>query len=395
MIEPPKPMAPDPPPEEALRLRVKPASPKRLNRKMLLGGSCLLGGVVVFALMSGLSERPDRVSAARAHEAPATATTPEELRALPSGYDAESLASAADEAPRDMFWGERGPPEGWEQPGLQPPENEFWAPAPAPPPQAPAPRPQMAGAEAPDPAAAPLFFEARHNGPRVGALAGTHLADQAIEGGGRREGFMANQQRSADVLDSPYLPPRSPFELQAGAVIPAALVTALNSDLPGRVIAHVTAPVYDSVSGDHLLIPQGARLIGTYDSANVYGDNRIYLVWNRIIMPNGWSIQLQGMEAADPTGAAGLSDRTDNHLDRLGGAIGLSAVLSILANEAEGDDNQSLTQSVGDAAAQEAARVGGRIIDRQLNVRPTLRVRPGAPVRVLVTRDIQLRPYRE
>jgi type IV secretion system protein VirB10 len=226
-------------------------------------------------------------------------------------------------------------------------------------------------------------------------LAGTHLADQAIEGGGRREGFMANQQRSADVLDSPYLPPRSPFELQAGAVIPAALVTALNSDLPGRVIAQVTAPVYDSVSGDHLLIPQGARLIGTYDSANVYGDNRIYLVWNRIIMPNGWSIQLQGMEAADPTGAAGLSDRIDNHLDRLGGAIGLSAVLSILANEAEGDDNQSLMQSVGDAAAQEAARVGGRIIDRQLNVRPTLRVRPGAPVRVLVTRDIQLRPYWE
>lgn len=394
MMEPPKPMPPDPPPEEALWLRVKPASPKRLNRKMLLGGSCLLGAVVVFALMSGLSERPDRVGAARAQEAPASATTPEELRALPSVYGAESLAAATDEAPHDMLWGERGPPEGQEQPGLQPPENEFWAPAPAPPPQAPAPRPQLAGAEAPDPAAAPLFFEARHDGPRVSALARTHQADQAIEGGGRREGFMANQQRSADVLDSPYIPPRSAFELQAGAVIPAALVTALNSDLPGRVIAQVTAPVYDSVSGDYLLIPQGARLIGTYDSANVYGDNRLFLVWNRIIMPNGWSLQLAGMEATDPTGAAGLSDRTDNHLDRLGGAIGLSAVLSILSNEAEGGHDQSFTQSVGDAAAQEAARVGGRIIDRQLNVRPTLRVRPGAPVRVLVTRDIQLRPYR-
>jgi type IV secretion system protein VirB10 len=216
--------------------------------------------------------------------------------------------------------------------------------------------------------------------------------DQAIEGGGRREGFMARQRSSADVLDSPYIAPRSPFELQAGAVIPAAL----NSDLPGRVIAQVTAPVYDSVTGDYLLIPQGARLIGTYDSANVYGDNRVFLVWNRIIMPNGWSLQLAGMEATDPTGAAGLSDRTDNHLDRLGGAIGLSAVLSILANEAEDtSDDRSLTQSVGDAAAQEAARVGGRIIHRQLNVRPTLRVRPGTPVRVLVTRDIQLRPYRE
>jgi type IV secretory pathway VirB10-like protein len=101
------------------------------------------------------------------------------------------------------------------------------------------------------------------------------------------------------------------------------------------------------------------------------------------------------MEATDPTGAAGLAARIDNHLDQLGGALALSAVLSILANEAEGDDHQSLTQSVGDAAAQQAARVGGRIIDRELNVRPTLRVRPGAPLRVLVTRDIQLRPYRE
>jgi len=362
---------------------------------MLLGGSCLLGGVVVFALMSGLSERPDRVAAARAQEAPASATTPEELRALPSAYDAESLAAATDEAPHDMFWGERGPPEGWEQPGLQPPENEFWAPAPTPTPQAPAPRPQLAGAEAPDPAAAPLFFEARQNAPRGRVSGGAHQSDQAIEGGGRREGFIANQQQSADVLDSLYIPPRSAFELQAGAVIPAALVTALNSDLPGRVIAQVTAPVYDSVTGDHLLIPQGARLIGTYDSANAYGDNRIYLVWNRIIMPNGWSIQLQGMEAADPTGAAGLSDRTDNHIDNIAGAVAVSAVLSILANEAESEDEDGFAESVGDAAAQEAARVGGRIIDRQLNVRPTLRVRPGAPVRVLVTRDIQLRPYRE
>ena len=197
------------------------------------------------------------------------------------------------------------------------------------------------------------------------------------------------------MLEAPLIPPRSPFELQAGAVIPAALVTAVNSDLPGRVIAQVTAPVYDSVTGDHLLIPQGARLIGTYDSANVYGDTRVMLVWNRIIMPNGWSLQLGGMEATDPSGAAGLPARTDNHLDRLAGAIGISAVLSILANEAEDTrKGESLTQSVGDAAAQEASRVGGKIVDRELNVRPTLRVRPGAPVRVLVSRDIQLRQCR-
>jgi type IV secretion system protein VirB10 len=219
--------------------------------------------------------------------------------------------------------------------------------------------------------------------------------EEGGEGGGRREGFLARQRGGAEVLDSVYAPPRSAFELQAGAVIPAALVTGLNSDLPGRVIAQVTAPVFDSVTGDHLLIPQGARLLGTYDSASVYGDTRLFLVWNRILMPNGWSLRLAGMEATDPMGAAGLSDRTDGHLDRLAGAIGLSALLSVVANEAEGEDERAFTRSVGDAAAQEAARVGGRIVDRQLTVRPTLRVRPGAPVRVLVTRDMQLRPYGE
>jgi type IV secretion system protein VirB10 len=176
-------------------------------------------------------------------------------------------------------------------------------------------------------------------------------------------------------------------------VIPAALVTALNSDLPGRVIAQVTAPVYDSVSGNYLLIPQGARLIGTYDNGTSYGDQRLLLVWNRLILPNGWSVNLQGMEASDPSGASGLRDRTDNHLGRLAGAIGLSAIISVIANESEDSEGGSLTQSVGDAAAQQAAQTGARIVDRELTVRPTLRAREGAPVRVLVTQDIRLRPY--
>jgi type IV secretion system protein VirB10 len=119
---------------------------------------------------------------------------------------------------------------------------------------------------------------------------------------------------SAPPLTATASTRRSRYEIQAGQVIPAALVTALNSDLPGRVIAQVTAPVYDSVSDDHLLIPQGARLIGTYDNGTNYGDQRLLLVWNRLILPNGWSINLQGMEASDPSGASGLRDRTDNHL---------------------------------------------------------------------------------
>ena len=153
--------------------------------------------------------------------------------------------------------------------------------------------------------------------------------------------------------------------------------------------------MYDTVTGQHLLIPQGSRLIGTYANGTRYGDRRLLLVWNRLILPNGWSINLQDMNTTDPGGASGLTDRTDNHLGRLGIAVGLSAIISVVANEAEDDDenSNSLSQSVGDAAAQQAAQTGARIVDRELEVRPTLRVRAGAPVRVLVTRDIELRPY--
>jgi type IV secretion system protein TrbI len=228
-----------------------------------------------------------------------------------------------------------------------------------------------AAASGPDPQqiarAAPILFEAPARGP----------ADDA------------------DVrLDARLTPPRSAYEVLAGSVIPAALVTELNSDRPGRVIAQVTAPVFDTISGNHLLIPQGARLIGTYDNGVRYGDQRLLLVWERLILPNGWSIRLGAMPGGDVAGAAGVADRTDQHLDRLAGAVALSAIVSVIANNAEEDEDASLSQNVGDAAAQEAARTGGRIIDREMSVRPTLRVRAGAPVRVLVARDIQLRPYR-
>ncbi|HCK83002.1 MAG TPA: conjugal transfer protein TraI, partial [Hyphomonadaceae bacterium] len=217
--------------------------------------------------------------------------------------------------------------------------------------------------------------------------------DDAI-GASSRGAFLASQRGDDARLDARLTPPRSRYELIAGAVIPAALVTELNSDLPGRAIAQVTVNVYDSVTGEHLLIPQGSRLLGAYDSANSHGDRRLLLVWNRLVFPNGWSIGLRGMEGTDPSGASGLRDQVDNHLDRLAGAIGLSAIISVIADNAEDDDEQSLSQSVGDAAAAEAARTGGRIVDRELSVRPTLRIRAGGAVRVLVTRDIQLRPYR-
>lgn len=346
----------------SLAIRARPPSPKRLSRKVLLTGALIVGAIVAFALMNGLSDR-ERPEAERENAVQTASGPPQSIAQASDNYDAASLPLASDDVaalqpPDDPMWANNAH-------GAAPPAQTIGASA-------------NAGAASVDPEtvarAAPILF----------AGAQTDGANTAA-----RDGADAN-------LTSRLMAPNSRYTLQAGAVIPAALITGLNSDLPGRVIAQVTAPVYDSVTGQHLLIPQGARLIGAYDNGVRYGDHRILLVWTRLIFPNGWSINLQEMAGTDPSGAAGLTDRTDHHLGRLGAAIGLSAIISVIANESEDDDDdrRSLAQSVGDAAAQQAAQTGGRIVDRELTVRPSLTVRPGASVRVLIGRDIALRPYR-
>lgn len=359
-------------------IRAKPPSPKRLSRKVLLTGCLIFGGVVAFALVNGLSERPERRANAET-QAAAASGPPESIQSASADYTVSDLPRSELEAPRDMLWGDHPPPPENALTEAAPPTDPAWAGQPA-----------RVGASQTDPSllarTSPILF-----GDDTSTRAGPETHSYA----GPRAAFLASQRGDGHArLDATLTPPRSPNEIMAGAVIPAALLTELNSDLPGRVIAQITAPVFDSVTGHRLLIPQGARLIGTYDAANAYGDQRLLLVWNRLIMPDGWSINLQGMEGTDPAGAAGLRDRTDFHLGRLAGAVGLSAVISVVADNAQNDrrDN-SFGQTVGEAAAQEAARTGGRIVDRELSLRPTLRVRVGAPVRLLVTRDIPLRPY--
>ncbi len=213
----------------------------------------------------------------------------------------------------------------------------------------------------------------------------------------RKRAFLDQRQVQDSHLNAPYLRPRSEYELQAGTVIPAALLTGINTDLPGDVIATVTRPVYDSRTGKHLLIPQGAKLYGTYDSEIANGQNRALLVWHRLLMPNGRSIKLDGMKGTDAAGYAGVADKVDYHADKLTAGIGLSSVIAYAGNLARGGrsgDNDA-RDVVGDTVAQEASRIGSKIIDRQLDVQPTITVRPGWPVRVLVDKDILLAPYHE
>jgi type IV secretion system protein VirB10 len=166
----------------------------------------------------------------------------------------------------------------------------------------------------------------------------------------------------------------SPWEVKAGTVIPAALLTAINSDLPGEMIAQVTEPVYDHVTGRTLLIPQGSRLIGQYDSQVAYGQERALIAWNRIVMPNGRSINIGSMEGADLSGASGLNDRVDSHFWQLARGIMLSTVFSVGAASAQDASARSsgdfVINSAGSGVSTEAEQVGSQITARDLGRQP-------------------------
>lgn len=177
-------------------------------------------------------------------------------------------------------------------------------------------------------------------------------------------------------------------------MIPASLITGLRSDLPGQVTAQVTEDVYDSPTGKVLLIPQGSRLVGQYDAQIAFGQSRALLVWNRLIMPNGKSIVLERQPGADTEGYAGLEDEVDNHWGMLFKAAILSTVLSVGAEAGTSDSENNLAQAIRQGASQSFNQVGQQVVGRSLNIQPTITIRPGFPVRVLVTHDLVLEPYK-
>lgn len=194
------------------------------------------------------------------------------------------------------------------------------------------------------------------------------------------------------VAPDRVMAPVSPYVLQAGAVISAALITGIRSDLPGQITAQVTEHIYDSPTGRILLVPQGTRIIGQYDNAVQFGQRRVLLVWNRLIFPNGRSIVLERQPGADTQGYAGLEDGVDYHWWDLAKAAGLSTLLSVGAELAINDEDR-LLRAIRNGGQDTINDAGQQIIRRQLNVPPTLTIRPGFPVRVIVTRDLVLEPY--
>jgi type IV secretion system protein VirB10 len=188
--------------------------------------------------------------------------------------------------------------------------------------------------------------------------------------------------------------PASPWILQAGTVIAASLITGLNSDLPGLVTAQVTENAYDSATGKTLLVPQGSRLIGSYDSVVAFGQTRALVVWQRIVLPDGSSIRLDNGPASDTAGYTGLADKLDLHTWQLLKGVALSTLLGAGSELSFGGGESDLVRAIRESAQESGGRAGDQIVTKNLQVQPTIRVRPGWPVRVVVQKDIVLRPWR-
>ncbi|QUT06950.1 TrbI/VirB10 family protein [Sphingobium phenoxybenzoativorans] len=210
----------------------------------------------------------------------------------------------------------------------------------------------------------------------------------------RKADFMAKTDKGGDINPHQIKSPSSPNILSAGSVISASLITGLRSDLPGLVTAQVTERVYDSATGSILLVPQGARLIGSYDSVIAFGQSRALLVWQRIIFPDGRSLQLDNVPATDPSGYAGLADKVDFHTWSLLKGVAISTMLGVGANLTFSGESD-LVQAIRESTQQNVSRAGDQITSRNLGIQPTITIRPGAPVRLLVHRDLVLTPWKE
>lgn len=218
----------------------------------------------------------------------------------------------------------------------------------------------------------------------------SHDVERDANGQQRKADFLAARDDKGDVNSHGLKAPASPYTLIAGSVIAASLITGLNSDLPGLVTAQVTENTYDTVTGRILLIPQGARLIGSYDSVVAYGQKRALVVWQRIILPDGSSIRIDNVPATDTAGYAGLADKVDSHTWQLLNGVALSSLLGVGTQLSFGSDESDLVRAIRETTQQSGAQTGDQIVSRSLDIQPSITIRPGWPLRIVVHKDIVL-----
>ena len=211
--------------------------------------------------------------------------------------------------------------------------------------------------------------------------------------------FDANAQQDRWRLDSQVQAPRSPYELRAGFVLPAILISGINSDLPGQVIGQVSQDVFDTATGRWTLIPQGSRLVGQYSSDIAYGQARVLIAWQRIIFPDGKALDIGAMPGADSAGYAGFHDKVNNHYFRLFGSAllmsGVTAGIALSQPESTYGNRQSARSAMSEAVGQQLGHVTAQLIARNMGISPTLEIRPGYRFNVVVTKDLTFsKPYK-
>lgn len=210
----------------------------------------------------------------------------------------------------------------------------------------------------------------------------------------RKVAFAERPSTGSDLNTSTLAPPPSPYLLAAGSIIPGSLITGLSSDLPGLVTAQVTQNVFDSVTGQILLVPQGARLVGKYDNVVAFGQRRALVIWQRLVLPDGSSLRLDNFPATDAAGYAGLADKVDFHSWSVLKGVAIATFLGVGSELTIGGESD-LVEAIRESSQQNVSRAGDQITSRDLDIQPTITVRPGTPVRLLVSRDLILAPWRE
>lgn len=244
--------------------------------------------------------------------------------------------------------------------------------------------------------APPLSLTGTADGDAAAPEAGIPAPDPARDPNSqqRKNALVGRLDNGGDINPHTLVQPASPWTLHAGSILSASLITGLDSDLPGLVTAQVTENVYDSVTGRALLIPQGARLIGSYDSVVAFGQSRALVVWQRIILPDGSSIRLDNVPGTDARGYVGLSDRIDRHTWQLLKGVTLSTLLGVGTELGWGSSESDLVRAIRESTQQAGSRAGDELVRQSLDVQPTLRVRPGWPLRVVLHKDLILREWK-
>lgn len=403
---------------ERLELRARPRPVTRLNRRVLAMGVGVVAAMILGATLWGLQPARRLRDAGTELVNVDKVSRTEQLDALPRDYTkqpqpprpAASVPVLGEPLPGDLGpailrvrrdheanpGAAYGPAQGERLAGMRDAEEAarsavFFrgnATGKGPAPSSPAMDPQAGASSTLGPAGfgmAPVTSVATPADP----MAGQNRQDQ-------KEAFLSKGGEVATRNTAILQAPSSPYQVMAGTVIPAALLTGINSDLPGQVIATVTEGVYDTATGRYLLIPQSSRLIGRYDSQVAFGQRRVLLLWTRLILPDTSSIALDRLPGVDPAGYAGLEDGVDWHWDRILSGAALSTLLGVgaeLAAPQSTTDGNQVVIAARESAQDTVNQVGQEITKHNLNVQPTLIIRPGFPLRVMVGKDLILRPY--